>query len=96
MLIGADADAAPFEPHDPHQRSWYDHGARCGSSAADQLKLTDTYRIAAVNDATANTMTITGTDPVLTLRDPHGYGCLEQNCIHAYFGKKGAIDMVEQ
>ena len=77
VLIGADADAARLNL-DPHQRSWYDHGARCGSLAADQLKLTDTYRIAAVNDTAANTMTITGTGSgALTLRDLHGcYGCL--------------------
>lgn len=99
VLIGADADAARLNLTTLINAPGTTTAQGVALSAADQLKLTDTYRIAAVNDATANTMTITGTGSgALTLSETltDATDAWSKNCIHAYFGKKGAIDMVVQ
>lgn len=99
VLIGADADAARLNLTTLINAPGTTTAQGVALSAADQLKLTDTYRIAAANDATANTMTITGTGSgALTLSETltDATDAWSKNCIHAYFGKKGAIDMVVQ
>lgn len=68
-------------------------------STADQDLVTDAYKLSAVNDNSANTMALTGTGSGAlivseTLADAADVWSLNQ--IHAYFGKKGAIDMVVQ
>lgn len=68
-------------------------------SAADRRAITKTYRITATNDNTANTLTIVGIGAGrLTLSETltDGTDAWTKNFIHAYFGKKGAIDVVVQ
>lgn len=68
-------------------------------SSADVIKIQDTLRLSAVNDNTANTMTITGigssrlaVSETLTASGD----TWTKSFIHAYFGKKGSIDVVIQ
>jgi len=66
-------------------------------SAADQVLLTDTYKISAVVTTAASAFTITGVGAGrLTLSDTAGSGAWTLNHIHCYYGKKGAIDAVLQ
>lgn len=68
-------------------------------SAANRRAITKTYRITATNDDTANTLTIVGIGAGrLTLSETltDGTDAWTKNFIHAYFGKKGAIDVVVQ
>lgn len=68
-------------------------------SAANRRLITDTYRITATNNNTTNKMTIVGTGSGrLTLSETFtdGTDAWDKNFIHAYFGKKGAIDVVVQ
>ncbi len=68
-------------------------------SAADQIVLQDTLRLTATNDDTANTMTLVGIGSgrlVLAETLTDGTDAFTKNFIHAYFGKKGAIDLVVQ
>lgn len=68
-------------------------------SAANALLLTDTYSITATDVPASTKITITGigagamtvAETLTALAD-----IWSLNCIHAYFGKKGAIDMVVQ
>lgn len=68
-------------------------------SAEDQLKFTDTLRLVATNSNSADTLTIVGTGSGAlivseTLTD--ATDTWTKNFIHAYFGRKGAIDVVMQ
>jgi hypothetical protein len=68
-------------------------------TAANRRLISKTYRLTAVNDSTADTMTITGIGSGrLTVSET--FTDTEENWsknfIHAYFGKKGAIDCVVQ
>jgi hypothetical protein len=68
-------------------------------SAGDQLVITDVLRLAATNDNSANTMEIVGTGSgAMTVSETFTdvTDAWSRNCIHAYFGKKGAIDLVVQ
>lgn len=68
-------------------------------SAANELIIEDTLGLVATNDDTANTMTIVGTGSGrLTLAGTltNTNNTWSKNFIHAYFGKKGAIDLVVQ
>ena len=68
-------------------------------SAANQAILTEGLKIAATNDNTANTMAIVGTGSgalVVTETFTDATDAWSKNRVHAYFGKKGAIDMVVQ
>lgn len=68
-------------------------------STANQLILTDDLSLVATNDNTANTLTVVGTgsgalitaETFTDTTDAWTY-----NFIHAYYGKKGAIDLVVQ
>jgi hypothetical protein len=64
-------------------------------SAANQVLITDTYKLAAT--ATATDLTIVGTGSgALTLAETQTNASWSKNFIHAYFGKKGGIDAVLQ
>jgi hypothetical protein len=68
-------------------------------SAADRRLISETYRITATNDNTANTLTIVGVGSGrLTLTETFTAvgDSWTKNFIHTYFGKKGAIDVVVQ
>lgn len=64
-------------------------------SAANQVLVTDTYKLAAT--ATATDITIVGTGSgALVVSETQTNASWTKNMIHAYFGKKGAIDAVLQ
>lgn len=99
VLIGADADAARLNLTTLINAPGTTTAQGVALSAANQVLLTDTYRITATNDATANTMTIVGVGAgAMTLSETltDATDAWSKNCVHAYFGKKGAIDMVVQ
>ncbi len=68
-------------------------------SAANVIKLQDTLRLSATNDNTANTMTVIGVGSgrlAVSETFTDGTDTWTKTFIHAYFGKKGAIDVVIQ
>lgn len=68
-------------------------------SAANQLIITDSLKLVATNDNTADTMTIVGTGSgrlILAGTLTNTNNTWSKNYISAYFGKKGAIDLVIQ
>lgn len=68
-------------------------------SAANQLIITDALKLVATNDNTADTMTIVGTGSgrlVLGGTLTNTNNTWSKNYISAYFGKRGAIDLVIQ
>ena len=68
-------------------------------SAANRRAITKTYRITATNNDTTNKMTNVGIGAGrLTLSETFtdATDAWDKNFIHAYFGKKGAIDVVVQ
>jgi len=68
-------------------------------SSANQVILADVLRLVATNNNTADTLTIVGTGSgrlVLASTFTNTNNTLSKNFIHAYFGKKGAIDLVIQ
>lgn len=68
-------------------------------STANQLILQDALKITAVNDNTADTMNIKGIGSgrlILAGTLTNTNNTWSKNWIHAYFGKKGAIDLVIQ
>lgn len=99
VLIGGSADAARANLAALINTPGTTTANGVALSSANQILLTDTYKITAVNDNAADTMTITGTGSgAMTLSKSLTAGSdgWSKNCIHAYFGKKGAIDMVVQ
>lgn len=68
-------------------------------STANQLVITDDLSLAATDDVTANTLTIVGTGSgALTVAETFtdSTDAWSSNFVHAYYGKKGAIDLVVQ
>lgn len=68
-------------------------------SSADQITLADVLRLTATDVAAADTMTIIGTGSgrlVLAGTLTNTNNTWSKNFIHAYFGKRGAIDLVVQ
>lgn len=68
-------------------------------SAANVIKIQDTLRLSATNDNTANTMTVIGIGSgrlAVSETFTDGTDTWSKTFIHAYFGKKGAIDVVIQ
>lgn len=99
VLIGGSADAARANLaaliNDPATTT----ANGVALSAANIVAVVDTYKLAATNDNTANTLSLVGTGSGAltvseTFTDPTD--AWSKNCIHAYFGKKGAIDAVLQ
>lgn len=99
VLIGGSADAARANLAALINAPGTTTANGVALEAANQLIITDTLRLAATNDNTANTMTIVGTGSgAMTVSETFTDGTdgWSLNCIHAYFGKKGAVDMVVQ
>jgi hypothetical protein len=66
-------------------------------SEANQALFTDTYKITATVETAASSFSITAVGAGrLTLSDTAASGAWSLNMIHAYYGKKGAIDLVVQ
>jgi hypothetical protein len=68
-------------------------------SSANHIALTSTYKIAATDVIASTKITIVGTGSgALTVTETltNASDVWSLNCVHAYFGKKGAIDMVVQ
>lgn len=99
VLIGGSADVARANLADLITTPGTTTANGVALSSTDQLIITDTLRLAATNNNTANTMEIVGTGSgAMTVSETltDGTDGWSRNCIHAYFGKKGAIDMVVQ
>lgn len=97
VLIGADADASRLNLTAAINASAGAGTTYVELSAANRRLITRTYRITAVNSASANTMVITGKGSGrLTVSETCTNAAWSKNLIHAYFGKKGAIDVVVQ
>jgi|JI8StandDraft_1071087.scaffolds.fasta_scaffold00207_19 hypothetical protein len=68
-------------------------------SAANQVIIQDQLRLVATNNNTTNKMTIVGTGSgrlILSETFTDATDAWDKNFVHAYFGKKGAIDLVVQ
>ncbi len=68
-------------------------------SSANQAIITDDLGLVATNDDTADTLTIVGTGSgalVLAATFNTTSDSWSKNFVHAYYGKKGAIDLVVQ
>lgn len=99
VLIGGSADAARANLAALINTPGTTTAQGVALSSGDQLTLTDTLRLVATNDNTANTMEIVGTGSgAMTVSETltDGTDGWSRNCVHAYFGKKAAIDMVVQ
>lgn len=99
VLIGGSADAARANLTALINAPGTTTAQGVALSAADQLTITDTLKLTATNDNTANTMYILGIGSgamVVSETFTDGTDAWTKNCIHAYFGKKGAIDAVLQ
>ena len=97
VLIGGDADASRLNLANAINNPGTTSANQVALSAANQNIVTDTLRLAAVDSASANTITLTGTGSgSLTLATNVTSATWTLNCVHAYFGKKGAIDAVLQ
>lgn len=99
VLISGSADAARANlvalVNDPATTTTYG----VALSTADQITIEDTLRLVATNSNSADTMTLVGTGSgrlVLAGTLTNTNNTWSKNFIHAYFGKKGAIDLVVQ
>lgn len=97
VLIGGSADAFRANLTDAINNPGTTDANHVAVSAANQNLITDQYRFTAVNDNALDTMTLTGIGSgALTLATTVTSATWTLNCIHAYFGKMGAIDAVLQ
>lgn len=99
VLIGASADAARANLAALINTPGTSTAEGVALSSANQIILTDVLKLTAVNDNAANTMTITGIGSGrMTVSDTltAGGDSWTLTAVHAYFGKKGAIDAVLQ
>lgn len=99
VLIGASADAARVNLTAAVNGSSGAGTTYVELSAANRRTISKTNRITATDSASANTMTIVAKGSGrLTLAETFtdGTDTWSKNFIHAYFGKKGAIDVVVQ
>lgn len=102
--VAGDVDIAAADTARANLAAAINAGAGAGTayielSAANRRLITKTYRITAVNDNTANTLTLTGIGAGrMTLSETFTAtpDVWSENFIHVYFGKKGAIDCVIQ
>ncbi len=99
VKIGGSADAARANLALAVNQGTISSNEYVDLSAANRRTITKTYRISATNSDSANTLTLIGVGAGrLTLSEtftatPDAWS---KNFIHAYFGKKGAIDVVVQ
>lgn len=99
VLIGASADTARANLAALINAPQTTTSNGVALSTANQIIIQDTLRLTATNDNTANTMTIVGIGSgrlVVSENLTDGTDTWTKNFIHAYFGKKGAIDVVIQ
>ncbi len=99
VAIGGSADAARLNLSELINAPGTTDAGQVALSAADQLILTDTIKAVAVDSASANTLALSTTgggrlivsETLTDATDAWTYSYL-----NAYFGKKGAIDLVVQ
>lgn len=99
VLISGSADAARANLTDLINTPGTSTTYGTALSTANQLVIEDTLGLVATNNNTTNKMTIVGTGSgrlVLSETFTDGTDAWDKNFIHAYFGKKGAIDLVVQ
>lgn len=99
VLIGGSADAARANLAALINTPGTTTAQGVALSAADQLVITDTLKLVATNNDTTNKMTLVGTGSgrlILAETFTDATDAWDKNFIHAYFGKKGAIDLVIQ
>ena len=97
VLIGGSADAARANLAALINTPGTTTANGVALSAANQAILTDDFKITATNNDTTNVMTIVAIGSgALTVTETltDATDAWSKNCIHAYFGKKGAIDAV--
>lgn len=96
VAIGGSADAARLNLSELINSPSTTDAGQVALSAANQIIMS---KYAAVDDAAANTMTVTGTGTGRTLVSEtltDATDAWTKNYIHCYFGKRGAIDLVVQ
>ena len=99
VVLGANADATRVNLAAALNAPGTTTATFTALSAADQLVITDTLKLVATNDASANTLTIVCTGSgrlILSETFTHASNVWTCNFIHCYYGKKGAIDLVVQ
>lgn len=99
ILIGGSADAARANLAAMLNAPGTTTANGTALSAANQLIIEDQLRIAATNSNAADTLTLVGTGSgrmVISTSFTNTNNVLQKNFIHAYFGKRGAIDLVVQ
>ena len=99
VLIGANVDATRANLAGMINSPGTTSSTQVALSAANQVLFTDEYKLAATNDDTANTLTVVGTGAGrLTVSETltDATDAWSKNTLHAYYGKKGAIDLVLQ
>jgi len=99
VAIGGSADAARANLSELINAPATTDAGQVALSAANQIIIADTLRLTATNNDTTNKMTIVGKGSGrLTLSETFtdATDAWDKNFLHAYFGKKGAIDVVIQ
>lgn len=99
VAIGGSADAARLNLTELINAPGTTDAGQVALSAADQIKITDTYGFTATDDAAANTMTLVGRGASrLTLSETltDVTDTWTKNFVHAYYGMKGSIDVAIQ
>lgn len=99
VAIGGSADAARLNLAELINAPGTTDAGMVALSAANQLILTDVLKAVAVDDAAANTLTLTTTGGgrlIVSETFTDGTDAWTKNYLHCYFGKKGAIDLVVQ
>ncbi len=99
VLIGASADAARANLTALINTPGTTTAQGVALSAANQLIITDVLKLTATNNDTTNKMSLVGTGSgrlILAETFTDATDAWDKNYINAYFGKKGAIDLVIQ
>jgi hypothetical protein len=95
FLIGADLAASLTNLAGLINNPGTTSATQVALSAANQIAFTDTFKFSAV--ATATTVVVTGIGSGrITATEAAANAAITYSLIHAYFGKKGAIDLVVQ
>ncbi len=99
VAIAGSADAARLNLAELINAPGTTDAGQVALSAANQIKITDTYGMTATDDAAANTLTLVARGASRlnlseTLTD--GTDAWTKNFVHAYYGMKGAIDVAVQ
>ncbi len=95
FLIGADAAASLTNIAGLINNPGTTSATQVALSSADQIAMTDTYKVTATATATTLTVVCVGSGR-LTVSETQDNSSWADAFIHAYYGKKGAIDLVVQ